>query len=193
LISFDEISDRKVKIHHEGHAVLIELSPGWNVVALAFGTAAGLWSLYSCYSLTIILFHFRERESTTDFAIQSFVALLSIAMGAKIAHYAAWISISKELIRADSQAGELTVVTRIWKFSQTVALSISEIRNLHAERSNWIGRERNLGVVFYHGKHGYCLAQGACKEDRAKIVRLLESAGVSTLDKSVQSTSSYSP
>jgi hypothetical protein len=117
---------------------------------------------------------------------------VTIVLAVYIAKEAAFESLSKEEVRVEPGSGTLTITTCLWKFNQIEEFPIVEIRNLHSQHSNWLNDRDRKGVEFYRGKYGYRFALGASNEDRAKIVRLLESAGVSTLDKSDQATS-YSP
>jgi hypothetical protein len=190
VFRFEEKSRRRVCFHHDGNIQVIEIDPELHLGKLALATGAILFALYETYVLVKILVHPGRFDSIVSFA--SFLPLFITILAVSIAKDAAFESLSREGVRVEPESNTLTITTRLWKFNQIEQFPIAEIRNLHSQHSNWLNDRDRKGVEFYRGKYGFRFALGASNEDRAKIVRLLESVGVSTLDQSVQSTS-YSP
>jgi hypothetical protein len=178
---------RLISIRHEGSNHVLEIEPEWNMGKLALALGAILYALYQSYLFGKIHLHPGGFESIAR--LIPIAELVTIVLAVAIAKDAALESLSKEEVRVNHESGTLTIMSRLWKINQTREFPIAEIKNLHSEHSNWLNDRDRKAVEFTHGKYGYRFAHGTSNEDRAKIVQLLENAGVSTLDKSEQSTS----
>jgi hypothetical protein len=180
---------RRIAFWHEGSNQMLEIGPEWQLEKLALAIGLILYAVYESYGLAKAHLHAGGLESFVG--VYPIGVLISIVLATGIAKDAALEALSTEEVRINPESGILNITTELWNFRQTRNLPIAEIRNLQALHSNSLNqRERNF-VEFNHGKYVYRFAQGVSNEDRARIVRLLESAGVSKSNTESPSTSCF--
>ena len=185
-----EQKHRQVSVRGEGGHQVVEIAPSWNLWKLTLAGGAVLYAIRELYPLA--KFYLLSGRFGSIAGVMPIAELFSIALAIAIAKEVSFEALSNEEIRINPESGRLIITTQLWKIKQIRSFPIDEIRNLHSLESSWFNQRKNTGVELYHGKYGYRFAQGASREDRAKIVRLLESVGASTLDSSIDSTA-YSP